>query len=167
MRTVRYERVMHLLASGTIDELEEASASESTFPEGVDDCIGRRWIINALDYGSSSAIYWMLEKGVGLDFVDEEGRSPLLAVLERDASDRYLVLEKLLLAGAPVNKKGFNDYTPAHQAASWDDLEALKILIRYGADLSIRTDIDERATPLDIAKIRRSKNAAAYLRSVV
>lgn len=167
MRTDRYQHLMHLLASGTIEELEEASASERSFPYGVDDCVGRRWIINALDSGSIAAVYWMLEKGVGLDFVDEEGRSPLLAVLERNASDRYFVLEKLLLAGAPVNKKGFNDYTPAHQAASWDDVESLKLLIQYGADLSIRTDIDERATPLEIAKIRKSNNAAAYLNSVV
>lgn len=158
---------MQLLASGTLEQLETASATEHTFPDGVDDVVGRRWIINALDSGSSSAIYWILEKGISLDFIDAEGRSPLLAVLERNSPDKYSMLEKLLLAGAPVNKKAFNGYTPAHQAASWDDVEALRILVRYGADLSIRTDIDERATPLEIARIRRSRNAATYLRSVV
>lgn len=106
------------------------------------------------------------KKGVSLDFIDEEGRSPLLAVLERNAPDKYSILEKLLLAGAPVNEKGFNDYTPAHLAASWDDLEALRLLVSYGADLSICTDIDERATPLDIARMRKSRNAETYLRSI-
>lgn len=163
----RYEKLMQLLMSGAREELEVESQFDAGFPEGVDNVVGRRWIINAVDSGSTVAIEWMLSKGVNLAFVDDEGRSPILAALERNSKDRYQVLEALLAAGAPVNDKGFNDYTPAHQAASWDDVESLKLLVRYGANLSLHTDIDERATPLEIAQLRGSRGAINYLKSVV
>ena len=34
-------------------------------------------------------------------------------------------------------------------AAARDDVEALRILAAHGADLTIRTDIDDYATPLE------------------
>ena len=52
-------------------------------------------------------------------------------------------------------------------AAARDDVEALRILVRYGADLSIRTDIDDYATPLEEARNLGKVNAATYLESVV
>ena len=53
----------------------------------------------------------------------------------------------LLKHGADVNAKGLNDWTPSHLAAARNDLESLKILHKFGADLTIRTDIDDYATP--------------------
>jgi len=38
-------------------------------------------------------------------------------------------------------------------AAARNDVTALKIFVKYGADLSIRTDIDDYATPLEEARI--------------
>jgi ankyrin repeat protein len=55
----------------------------------------------------------------------------------------------LLKAGAPVNRKGINDWTPAHMAAARYDVGVLRLLVRYSADLAIRTDIDDYATPLE------------------
>lgn len=110
----------------------------------------------------------MLQKGVDLTFRDEEGYTPLHAAIERsDSGDRLEILKLLLQAGAPINLKGINDWTPAHMAAARDDVDALKILVQFGADLSLRTEIDDYATPLEEARNLGKMNAVRYLESVV
>ena len=42
-------------------------------------------------------------------------------------------------------------------------MEALKILVRHGADLSVKTDIDDYATPLEEARHLGRTNAVRYL----
>jgi len=146
-----YDLGIAALQAGDVAELENLAELVAAFPEGEDDFIGRRWITNAIDVGAVESVTWMLARGVDLTFRDREGYTPLHSALERP-TDRYEVLEMLLVAGAPVNAKGVNDWTPAHMAAARDDVEALRILVRYGADLSIRTNIDECATPLEEAR---------------
>jgi ankyrin repeat protein len=103
---------------------------------------------------------------IELKFRDEEGYTPVLAAIERDKDDRYEVLKLILSSGADVNGKGINDYTPAHLAALRDDVEALKKLVKFGADLTIRTNIDLYATPLEEAKHFKCKAAIEFLKSV-
>ena len=162
-----YERVMGLLQSANTDELEALALEVDGFPHGVDSLIQRRWIINAISSGSKLSVEWMIRKGVDLNFTDEEGFTPLHTALERELPEKHVILEVLLRAGTPVNRKGVNDWTPAHMAAAYDDVEALTLLVRYGADLSIRTDIDDYATPLEEAQTLGKANAAKYLASVV
>lgn len=162
-----YQRILDALATGTRHEWERLSAEVSGFPHGVDDLVHRRWIVNALGSGSIDSVRWMLEKHVDLNFRDEEGYTPLHVAIEREPPARYELLELLLHAGAPINRKGINDWTPAHMAAARDDVEALKVLVRHGADLSIRTQIDDYATPLEEARNLGSTNAAKYLEGVV
>ena len=64
-----------------------------------------------------------------------------------------------------VNLKGVNDWTPAHMAAARDDVDALRVLVAHGADLSIRTEIDDYATPLEEARNLGKLNALRYLSS--
>lgn len=147
-----YQYISAILASGDLMLLTELEQLLGGFPNGVDDFIGRRWIINAIGHGSQATIAWMLSRQVDLAFRDEEGYTPLHAALERDSADKYSVLEMLLEQGALVNAHGINDWTPSHMAAAREDIEALKLLIRFGADLSIRTRIDDYATPLEEAR---------------
>jgi ankyrin repeat protein len=163
----RYERAMSLLQSGSQRELEDLERELDGFPAGEDPFIERRWIINAIDVGSMESIGWMLTRAVDLCFRDEEGYTPVLSALERDQDDRLELLELLLQAGAPVNLKGVNDWTPAHMAAARDDVDALRILVSHGADLSIRTEIDEYATPLEEARNLGKLNAVRYLEGAV
>lgn len=162
-----YQRVMAALASGGPEQWEAIAAELPGFPDGVDDFIHRRWIVNALGAGSAASVHWMVQKGIDLDFRDEEGYTPLHVVIERAAADRYELLDLLLRAGAAVNRKGINDWTPAHMAAARDDVEALRILVRHGADLSIRTEIDDYTTPLEEARHLGKINAAKYLETLV
>jgi ankyrin repeat protein len=78
-------------------------------------------------------------------------------------ADRHEVLEALLAAGAPGNAHGINDWTPAHMAAVREDIEALRILIKHGADLTIRTRIDDYATVLEEAQILERTKSVEYL----
>ena len=161
-----YGRMMHIVESGTLEELEQLAEEVPGFPDCVDPFIERRWIINAIFSGSTMAIRWMLGKGVNLHFRDDEGFTPLHACIDSPRPDKHDVLELLIIAGASLNLKGLNDWTPAHIAAARDDVEALRMLVRHGADLSIRTEIDEYATPLEEARHLGKSNAVKYLESV-
>jgi ankyrin repeat protein len=163
----RYRRGIAVLESGDVSQLEALEAELDGFPHGDDPYLGRRWITNAVGVGSKAAVQWLLGKAVDLDFRDDEGYTPLHTAIDRGLPDRYEVLEMLLEAGAPVNRKGINDWTPAHMAAARDDVGALRLLVRYSADLTIRTDIDDYATPLEEARNLGKTNAASYLASVV
>lgn len=158
-----YDIALDVLRSGEPSRLNELKAQLIDFPGGVDSFIGRRWILHALDVGPRSSVEWVLNEHVDLSFRDDEGQTPLLTIIDSRRADRHDLLELLLQAGAPVNRKGINDWTPAHMAAARDDVEALRILIAYGADLSIRTDIDDYATPLEEAKNLRRLKAVAFL----
>ncbi len=159
----QYERAMSALQSGSPDALEHLQQEFDGFPDGVDAYIGRRWIINAIDSGSLASIRWILNRGVDLNFRDEEGYTPIHSAIEREAGDKVEVLTLLLRAGAPVNLKGINDWTPAHMAAARDDVASLRVLVQHGADLSIRTEIDDYATPLEEARNLGSLNAVRFL----
>ena len=161
-----YLRLMGVLESGSLDELEQLAAEIPGFPGGVDPYIGTRWIINAIDGGSARTVRWMLGKGIDLSFREEDGATPLHSAIERTRDAKYEILEELIAAGASLNLKGVNDWTPAHLAAARDDVEALRILVRHGADLSIRTGIDDYATPLEEARHLGKFNAVKYLESI-
>ena len=159
--------MFEVLKRGSASELEAEAARNRNFPEGVDDYIGRRWILNAIDSGSTATVQWMLQKRVSLNFRDEEGYTPLHTAIDTSRPNRLEVLRLLLEAGASVNLKGVNDWTPAHLAAARDAVEALRLLVQFRADLTIRTEIDNYATPLEEARSLGSLNAARYLESVV
>ena len=166
-----YKYYMEILGSGNKDELEELSLLDDNFPNGEDNFISRRWIINAIDCGNIESVKWMLDKGVDLNFRDEEGTTVLHSAIDRDLENKHEILELLIEAGADINKKGFNDWTPAHTAAARNDVESLEILVKHGANLSIQTDIDEYATPLEEARIldkfHDCKDAINYLESIL
>ena len=162
-----YLRVVRTLTEGTVDQLEALAREVDGFPAGTDPIVGHPWVMTAIGRGSHDALAWVLRQGVSLAFRCDDGYTPLHTALEREGRDRYPILELLLTHGAAINVKGINDWTPAHMAAARDDVEALRLLVRHGADLSIRTDIDDYATPLEEARNLGKLAAAAYLEGIV
>jgi ankyrin repeat protein len=161
-----YNYFMNILANGTIEQLEELYELDDDFPGGKDDLVFEYWIINAIDYGSKLSIKWMLNKGVNLNLLGDDGYTVLHSAIERLAEDKYEILELLLNNGAPINIQGINDWTPAHMAAAREDIRALELLVKYGADLSVRTRIDNFATPLEEANLLKCQEAVKYLESI-
>ena len=158
---------MDILGSGDIEKLEEASQVIDDFPNGKDDFIQRHWITNAIDCGCLDSVKWVLEKGVDLAFRDDEGCTPFLSAIDRDLPGKHEVIELLIEYGAPINKQGWNDWTPLHQAAVREDIRALEILVDSGADLNRKTRIDDYATPLEEAKNLKCKKSVEFLENVV
>jgi ankyrin repeat protein len=162
-----YDDIMEPLMAGDVTALEEIASIVEGFPSGKDDFVSRHWITNAIDCGTKEVVAWMLSKKVPVVFRDDEGCTVLHSAIDREKPDRFEIIRMLLEAGADINAHGFNDWTPAHQAAVRDDVESLKILVEAGADLSIQTRIDNYATPLEEAEILgKSPNAVAYLRNI-
>ncbi len=158
-----YDYVLDILKSGKESQLVELEQLIDDFPNGNDDYIGRRWIINAIDCGSKASVDWMLSREVDLIFEDNEGFTVLHSAIDRSLPDKYPIIESLLKHGASINAHGFNDWTPTHMAIARNDLESLKLLIRFGADMSIRTRIDHYETPLELAKRNRNSDAIQLL----
>ena len=159
-----YDTIMERLISGDVAALEDLSKVVDDFPCGKDDFIHRDWITNAIDCGTFEVIEWMLSKGVSLHLDDAEGYPVLHSAMERDKPDRFKVMQLLIDAGADINARGINDYTPAHKAAAWGDFEALQFMVDAGADLTMRTRIDEYETPLGEAiAMGSTPNIIAYL----
>ena len=162
----QYLRVSAVLQSAGADELEALAREIEGFPDGPDPYLHSRWILHAIAVGSAESVRWMVARGVELDFLELDGYTPVHAVLERAREDRLELLDLLLSAGAPVDRKGVNDWTPAHKAAASDDVAALRVLVAHGADLSIRTAIDDYATPLEEARHLGKLAAVEYLESI-
>ena len=102
-----------------------------------------------------------------LSFLDKEGYTPILSALDRNTDDKYKILELLISHGAPINKKGINDWTPLHMAAAREDIKALELLVEHGTDVNIRTYIDDYATALEEAGILGKTKSVEFLQNYV
>jgi ankyrin repeat protein len=143
--------------------------------DGIDRALNRGYSIELRDdrqntalhfaafYGKVDAAKRLLERGANPNAQDMSGRSPLhLASPESNESMFYRryaeTMEVLLNYGAQINATdGFGD-TPLHRAAYWVVPENVELLVRWGADRSIRNY--ERQTAFDVAsdKIRSEGN---------
>ncbi|MBL9153313.1 MAG: ankyrin repeat domain-containing protein [Verrucomicrobiales bacterium] len=159
------EEILESIREGDIQFLEFLAEHLPSFPSGIEDQIlGTRWITYAIDAGSLESVLWMLRNGTKIDFEDGMGYTVLHSAIESKSSKKYEIMEKLLEFGADVNKRGFNDWTPTHLAAARNDVNALEILVRAGADLNARTRIDNFSTPLELAKlVGTSPDAVSFL----
>jgi len=102
----------------------------------------------------------LLEIGADPNPADHAGFPPLIAALscsrpQPGAAGRPDVADiiKLLLAfGADPNQRGLNDYSPLHMAVSEQNLPAVELLLKGGADPRVRTRIDDCETPREMAE---------------
>ena len=69
----------------------------------------------------------------------------------------------LLKHGALTQIRGIKDWTPLHMAAAINDVQAAKLLLKYEADPTARTRIDDYATPLEEARALGSHEVVRYL----
>ncbi|MGH6899216.1 MAG: ankyrin repeat domain-containing protein [Geminicoccaceae bacterium] len=120
----------------------------------------------AIYHSPLAFIRTLLELGADPNYPDHAGFPSLIAALSTDRADRYELVELLLAFGADIQERGINDWTPLHCAAATDDLEAIDLLLRHGADPTARTRIDDCATPLEEAEILGRTEAVRLLRNL-
>lgn len=161
------DAVYEVLKCGDEGALARLQAEHPEFPHGRDWALDRHWLTNAIHLKAVRAIGWLIEQGVDLSYRDEEGLTPLCEALDcDDEQTRYDLLRLLLAHGARADIIGANFFTVAHWAAMRNDVVALRILKKHGADLCVATDDYGWSTPADIAKSGRCHEALDYLEEV-
>jgi uncharacterized protein len=138
--------------AGDLETLRSLVEDPSEFPNGW---LGHLWgypLEYAIYHSPLSFIRGLLDLGADPNYQDDASFPSLLAALSTERDDRYEILELLLAAGADVQQRGVNDYTPLHYAATRNDARAVELLLAPGADPAARTRIDERTTPLEEAE---------------
>ena len=151
-----FKEVWAAMRASDIAALRKFQTEIEDFPRGRDRWLNRPWIVSAIQSGAPQTISWMIDAGVLLVFCDDEGTTVLHACIDQFAEHKSAAIHDsmraLISAGADVNLKGLNDWTPLHLAVARGDLVALKILLDAGADPNIRTTIDDYDTPLEYAE---------------
>src|SRR6478672_1854181 len=94
----------------------------------------------------------MLDKGADVNSGSSPGFTGITEVFERDLPERREILEVLIRRGADLNARGRNNWTPVYLAGYFGDLEALRMIVGAGADLTVRTIIDNDRTPFEEAR---------------
>lgn len=155
---------------GDISALKAALGSPPDFPN----CL-QPFDLGMGDYPLGYAIYWsplvfvdeLLSLGADPNYPDQTGFPALIAALSSERQDQLELLELLLKSGADPNQRGINDMTPLHDAVARRNLAAVVLLLKYGADPSIGTRIDDCATPLEDAERIGFAEAAGLLRKAL
>jgi ankyrin repeat protein len=160
-------------------------AIDAAFKAGDFDALGRalggspRWFNEmmpcelGLGHPLEYAIYWspltfiqeLIEAGSSVNYQDHAGFPSLIATLSTVRADMYDLLELLIHNGADTQQRGINDWTPLHFAARACDLEAIRLLLASGADPTLRSRIDDCATPLEEAEAVGFTEGALLLRN--
>ena len=125
------------------------------------------------DHPLEYAIYWspadfvceLIRLGADPNYPDPAGFPPLIAAVSARRADRNEILTLLLQNGADIAQRGINDWTPLHFAVAQGDIEAVKLLLAYGADPDLRTRIDDCTSALDDAEAAGFSEAAALMRA--
>jgi ankyrin repeat protein len=150
---------------GDLDGARSALGDDPAFPNVNDPYTDTPLLALALHWAPPGTVAELLRLGADPNFVALDGFPSLVLVLLHGRDDRYQLLELLLDAGAALDRRGLNDWTPLHAAASRDDAEAIAMLLAAGADPSLRTSIDEQMTALEEAESYGNLRAAAALRA--
>ncbi|KAJ7972643.1 putative Ankyrin repeat domain protein [Quillaja saponaria] len=106
--------------------------------------------------GNVEAIEALHREGASLEWIDREGKIPLiLASMEPALID---VVKILIELGANINaySPGCEAGTPLHHAAQRGLEQTVKLLLSCGANALVKND--DFQTPLDVARFRRHTN---------
>lgn len=156
--------IHHAVVAGDPIALRAAFGDDPAFPNVRDEC-GDPPLDAAIYEGPVALVRALIELGADVNYEATDGFPSLLAAIERQAPGRHEILALLLDAGADIQQRGVNDFTPLHHAASRDDAVAVQMLLDRGADPDARTRIDSYATPLEEAEQFHHDIAAAALRN--
>ncbi|KAH6809024.1 hypothetical protein C2S51_026807 [Perilla frutescens var. frutescens] len=106
--------------------------------------------------GNIEGIKALRTDGAGLEWIDKEGKTPLIAACM--TPELYNVAKTLIELGANVNayRPGLHNGTPLHHAAKRGLEHTVKLLLSHGANALKMNDYGQ--TPLDIARVKGHTN---------
>ncbi len=120
---------------------------------------GMTAIAHAAKLGHADILNTMLKFGLSADTPDKEGHTPLTLSLINKRREAAKVLVK---RGADVNAHAADYITPLHFAAHQGDIELVKLLVSYNADLDT-VIVNNGYTPLHWAVIQGHANVVEFL----
>ncbi|EPS62719.1 hypothetical protein M569_12071, partial [Genlisea aurea] len=114
-----------------------------------------------VNYGNIDGIKSLRREGAGLEWIDREGKTPLIAACMNP--ELFNVAKALIELGANVNgyRPGRHAGTPLHHAAKRGLDQTVKLLLSHGASALMMND--DCQTPLDVA---RSKGFSNVVRAI-
>lgn len=106
--------------------------------------------------GNVQAVKALRTEGAGLEWVDRDGKTPLIAVCLYPQG--IIIAEALIDLGANVDayRPGRHAGTPLHHAAKRGLDQTVRLLLSRGANPLLRND--EGQTPIDVARLRGFSN---------
>jgi ankyrin repeat protein len=162
-RNTEYEQFRKIDAAfhaGDLAALRAAVADPDSIPNGRMPLAIGSCLEYAIYHSPLAFIRTLLELGADPNPTDHIGFPPLIATLSCSRAqpgspgrpDVIEIMDLLLSFGADPNQRGLNDWTPLHMAVAEHNLPALKLLLERGADLHLRTRIDDYETPREMAE---------------
>ncbi|XAR57433.1 hypothetical protein NMG60_11025576 [Bertholletia excelsa] len=120
-------------------------------------------LFQQVNYGNVEGIKALRREGAGLEWMDREGKTPLIAASMN--SELYNVAKTLIELGANVNayRPGRHAGTPLHHAAKRGLEQTVKLLLSHGANALIMND--DCQTPLDVARVKGYSNVVRAIES--
>ena len=127
------------------------------------------------DHPLEYAVYWssmafierLLSLGADPNYGDDVGFPALIAALSSGRRDALDIVKLLLDAGAELNRRGLNGWTPLHYAVNQKNLDAVRLLLERGADPEQRTWIDDRTSALEDAESSGFDEAVTLMREAL
>ncbi|CAN0904689.1 Putative E3 ubiquitin-protein ligase XBAT35 [Linum grandiflorum] len=113
-------------------------------------------VYQQVSYGNSDGIRSLFREGAGLEWMDREGKTPL--ILASMNLEHYNVAKTLIDLGANINayRPGRSGGTPLHHAAKRGLEQTVKLLLSHGANALVMND--DCQTPLEVARAKGYTN---------
>lgn len=149
VRRLRWERA---LWAGHVGEVLDLLGDDH--PDAVHiEPTGEVLIHYAIGITSPDVLNVLTARGADVNYPADDGFPALVnAINHYDEPARRLEVVRLLLeAGADVQRRGFNNWTPLHAAALTGDADLVRLLLDAGADPEATTIIDDDWTPAEEA----------------
>lgn len=160
-------RIHEAFKRGDLEALRLAVGDVPGFPDCEVPQLGALCLEYAIYHSPIQFTEVLVELGADPNYGDHGGFPSLIAALSTDRQDKYELVRCLIAAGADIEQRGINDYTPLHYAAARNDPVAIELLVSAGADPTARTRIDDRATPLEEAEHLGCQDAVRQLKDCV
>ncbi|XP_010527401.1 PREDICTED: putative E3 ubiquitin-protein ligase XBAT35 [Tarenaya hassleriana] len=116
-----------------------------------------------VSYGNAAGIKALRRDGAGLEWIDREGKTPL--ILACMSAELYDVTKTLIELGANVNayRSGRHAGTPLHHAAKRGLENTVKLLLSHSANPLVLNDNCQ--TPLEVARVKGYSNVVRAIES--